>query len=308
MVALIGIDFANGLSITNSNDAFTAIRQIRTPWPLIVGEWGFTVVLMLIDISSLRMLVQKITPIGIIVWIISMIRVIGANVWTIWNITIRSGPLPSIGTAFMSVNLFAASIGRCHAKDAFTRFVGYTGLAAAVVALVSYVIGGAFAFVDGGEHSVLLIVTNGCGTNGTGCDYIIHMDMIEELEGGDFLAIIAWGFGTFFCVYLLGCFLWWVCKQTAEIGLGLRWGLKMMLAFLVFLAGGLAIAIAVLNSKTFVLTSTDCTNAVWVTNPIFGGGNYNCMDANITLPGSTTGFWDLWVADEIAIIRSVFAW
>lgn len=36
-------------------------------------------------------------------------------------------------------------------------------------------------------------------------------------------------------------------------------------------------AVAVLNSKTYALTATDCTNAVWVTDPIFELGNYNCV-------------------------------
>lgn len=60
-----------------------------------------------------------------------------------------------------------------------------------------------------------------------------------------------------------------------------------------------------LNSKTYVLTSTDYTNAVWVTDPIFGGGSYACVDRSITLPGSTTGFWDLWASDEIAILTDM---
>jgi hypothetical protein len=91
-----------------------------------------------------------------------------------------------------------------------------------------------------------------------------------------------------------------MCRPTATLITSQKLGAnyKFAVFVLVFYSGGAAIAIAVLNSKTFVLTSTYCT--------VIGDPDYSgCGEANITLAGSATGFWDLWVEDEIAIIRSV---
>ena len=117
--------------------------------------------------------------------------VIGAIAGTLRNIIIQSRPLPSIGVAFMSLGLFGVSIGRCNIKDTFTRFNGYTGVVSSGVALVLFIIGGAFPWANDGQHSVLLIAVNACGSvEGNTCFQTI--DSTEELEGGDLLATVVW--------------------------------------------------------------------------------------------------------------------
>lgn len=45
----------------------------------------------------------------------------------------------------------------------------------------------------------------------------IPMDNMEELEGGDFLAIVIWGLGVFFCVFTWIFMLSWIREPIAAV-------------------------------------------------------------------------------------------
>jgi hypothetical protein len=76
-----------------------------------------------------------------------------------------------------------------------------------------------------------------------------------------------------------------------------------VIGFITFYGGAAGLAAAILSSQQFVASGLDCTNVVSHRN-----GYSGCVEANVTLAGSISGFWDEWARNKAAVAESLFTW
>jgi hypothetical protein len=80
------------------------------------------------------------------------------------------------------------------------------------------------------------------------------------------------------------------------------------LFFAVLIGGALTVVGAGLNSGAYVASYVYCENVTEITQGFDSGSYTGCMAANITFPGSISGFWDIWVEDKRRVAWSLFVW
>lgn len=293
------------------NGAFTATRQIHTPWPIVVGQLVLSIILILTECGTIARPATKLGTKSTIVWMVNMVRVLGSIGWTLRNILNQTSSLPSSGVVVMCMHLLITSVGSIGLGHDFTRLASYAGVASSIIGLVLYIVGGFYCFKYDGYQSILLVTTIGCVNYFDNlfqliCTQLTPMQQITQSTNGDEAAVIAWGIGVFWTVLVFLGFLVWFCRRTNEASADFRAYGYGIFIFLTFLGIAGAITASVLQSTAYTSTQTlDCRNTTFEPDQ---GGYSGCVWANITLQGSKWGFWNQWSESKIAILNSIFVW
>jgi hypothetical protein len=266
-------------------DDVTVVSIIRTPWPIVLGQ-----VILSIIIAARGSMVWspgKLSRLKQALWAIGLVRAVGALVYQVMDIAESNEIIPSVGTSVTLGTLlvrsfeFNAGIG--------AQILSYLSISIASLGLLLYTINGTLAWVLRNDANVSLILVS------------------EDQEYyywtmSDWMARFSWIAGAFFPPFMVLCpiFISFCCggrscrrswKDDEDTRAKYFRRTRMATNFIIVVGGMAACISAVLNAAGGLL----------------GSSTTLCGDY-LTLPGSASGFWDVWTQDKLAVVRSLFTW
>lgn len=144
---------------------------------------------------------------------------------------------------------------------------------------------------------------------------------IRNITTGDYFFLVSlWlffaalgFFGAATCYLEIFTLLWNECRgrghaRSLLFKLAFYRAFTVLLFFALLIGGALTVVGAGLNSRAYVASYVDCENATEITQGIDTGYYAGCIAANISFPGSVSGFWDIWVQDKRRVAWSLFTW
>jgi hypothetical protein len=121
-----------------------------------------------------------------------------------------------------------------------------------------------------------------------------------QSTSGDFASFVEYGIGGVALAWVL--FFAFVARNRGVSSGTQHRRIKFFrnVAVIAAIVGGVpALTTAILRSQSVVITDAPCG----------APSGFNCSaSGDFTLPGSPSGFWDLWASDELGILKSIFAW
>jgi hypothetical protein len=189
----------------------------------------------------------------------------------------------------------------------------YASIFVFIIGSLLYIVVGSYAINKGLSNSMFLIVTTGCDDT---CLNQYTEQKLHLLSGGDLLRQFGWGISSFLLGIYAGIqpFLmaYAACKyRILQMPLyAMVYPLRGFMVMMIVLGGGFAIAGSILDRRASTGTFYDCTNASLT--PITGGLGamvyWPCVQSTISFPGSSSGFWVLWVRNKLAVLEGLVVW
>ncbi|KAI9856274.1 MAG: hypothetical protein M1813_009193 [Trichoglossum hirsutum] len=236
-----------------------------------------------------------------------MVETIVGTGFQIHDVATKQYGYPDVTLALNAGTLLACSLGFTSGVAAL--ILSFTGIGFSILGLVFYATNGILNWKKNsfGSGSVELVVFEGCdGLQNTllgeiKCTQVEFMQHLQKHTASDYISLISWYIGflvmVIWCgIHFLGSIGRWKSQRESTVKKTL-W----CVGNTVVLAGILIVIAAVLNTRRYTTGFIDCSQAYSV-----DGGFGGCTQANITLPGSPSGFWAAWAADKARVARSLF--
>jgi hypothetical protein len=152
---------ARSLNITAETPAATITQLIFTPWPIVLGQAAFSVMIMVFELNTIGTGFVSPAKWGVL-YTFNMIRGLGAVVWMVEDIK-AGGKIPSLGVALVMLAL----LGSCALTfkwNEFHRALGCIGHVVCFAGLGLYTANGILSIVHNGfpGNYITVVVTMGC--------------------------------------------------------------------------------------------------------------------------------------------------
>ncbi|OCK72903.1 hypothetical protein K432DRAFT_411251 [Lepidopterella palustris CBS 459.81] len=336
-MALVGSCFDHDISIpklvprnvavNTTTTAATAIRIVRTPWPIVTALMVFSCVLAAFSIrrtakdiersrikydsrghTNMKARLPDMPWLIAVIWFINFVRAIVALAYLLKDL-IHGKRLPSIGVLITFTSLMANATHIYEGKILY--YLGFISAGIAIVGCALYIVNGVLAWLFDANinKSVQLIVTVGCDGNlftlGNPLDYLcgnlLPTQLIYKVTPGDTAFFVGYYFGVFtlslvvlfpmirLCLKYICC-----AEQFEDYRVDMLQKARSGVFVVAFVGGMFAIISAVLNSQDYDASYLDCSH----TKPdqgYFSGCN---TTASILVPGGNAGFISIWAQER----------
>jgi hypothetical protein len=317
---------ARSLNITAETPAATITELIFTPWPIVLGQAIISIVLMAIELITMRP--DSVSPAKwAVLYTFNMIRGLGAVVWMVEDIE-AGGKIPSLGVVLVMLALYVSCFPPTN-WTGFHRALSLIGHAVCLAGLGLYTASGILSIVHNGFPGlyITVVVTMGCPDGLQSPDsifdntppYCAALQPNYEFKDTPDTALwpgFLWILGLYVAlmdfiflrtlVFLIRC-THPSLRTCSSVNYGVNYGVKRMATWFsmgfTFIGGMLAA-----GSALFMLTGTeesflDCRNAQQQSY-----GYTGCNQTSISLPASPSGHFTTWSSYWEAIVRSMFVW
>ncbi len=266
-----------------STPGTTIIIDLRTPWPMILGQTIFSLAMAWLGRGpkpkpSQETGLRPNPPLyKQIAWAVNLVRSIVAAIFQLIEITKGQREMPSVGEAIVLSTVLVSSY--TFETGIAAKVAGYIGAIASALGLMFYVSSGILTWVSNGLLSPCpsygIGLPPGCTIGNSTADAVPCQSITWEAMGaGDWMYLTAWCVGAFwFGLFVLIPYglSFFACKITQFDVSTIKW-----ISLYVMLFGGL-----------IACSSAACT-AVFAKDP--------------------SGYWDLWVQDKVQVTKSLFTW
>jgi hypothetical protein len=247
-------------------------------------------------------------------WVIGILRAAGAVVVLSVDIVQYRGIIPGPGASVTFGSILSGSyvFGGGWPMDAVSWLV----FGICTVGLLLYDVDGALGWALNGDanESVAVAIDVNCttiqGFTPGSCGPADSVQVFHYWTLGDWLARIGWAAGAFYFSFfvLIPVLLPLLWRSLAG---GCKGGMvklvqdaydrrvKVAIYYVVVIGGLAAIAGAGMNAGGETMNASPCVTI---------GGYDACHQLQFILPGSVSGFWDLWVQNWTAVAKSLFTW
>jgi len=268
--------------VTNVTSDGLEVRVIRTPWPMVVGQAIFSLIMAWFGLKPGGDSLENPPLYKQIIWVANILRAIAAAVSMAIDLAIGERDVPSVGVAI----IFGTVLGNSYQVDTgiMARFASYVGIFISIVGTLLYIAIGILAWVSNGFLTPC--PSAGISSNCANVTYTTTQDIVPcppimwQQTGGDWEYLGAWLAGA-----------WW-------------YGLFIMLLLLP-------------NLRTCQFFGSNPKGwARWVKRVNFHGmvlgGLCACISAVLNAifpsPSSASGFWDLWAQNKARVVELLFTW
>jgi hypothetical protein len=271
----------------DDDNSATIITIIHTPWPIVAGQAILSIIIALRSpwygaLDPRTGLPTHPSRFKQALWAIGLVRAVGALVFQVMDIAESNAIIPSVGTSITFGSLLSGSFQFNAGIGA--RILSYLGISIASLGLLLYTINGTLAWVLHNDANVSAILVFG--------DQVVYYWTM-----GDWLARISWIAGAFFffLIILSPIFPLFCCYRP-------RWKYNENTRATYFRRTAMATSFVIAVGGIAAIVSAGM-NA--------GGGpieSESMICGDFSLPGSVSGFWDVWTQDKVAVVRSLFTW
>ncbi|KAH0562429.1 hypothetical protein GP486_002881 [Trichoglossum hirsutum] len=304
--------------------SITALRSLRTPWPVVVSLLFITFSLALYEMSKLPgedtlnqprekpSSKERIVEIG--TYLFNSLRAVLSVILLARGIATGHYWGRGIGHLLNQANLLLSALHiDPHAPLPISYYFGIT---VAFFGVFLYFVSWLLAQINNQVSSVTGVVVLGGDSNPS--PNLLPLHKIHPQTLGDTLLAISWYLAMPFLLILpafmlasIDACLSTLCRRVPGITMGSNWPLRAFAKFTFFtvcVGGSLAVAAAVLNARTYTLNFVDCQNATRLTGLLYLRTPYGCLNANVTFPGDGRGFWETWRLHKTAVLESLITW
>jgi hypothetical protein len=291
-----------GIFYVASTDGALGIRRITTPWPIAAGKAAFSIGLY---IYGSRDRDTRSTSGGVsfaLKFLLNVLLSAGSIGFLVFYI-LHGGEMPNIGI-MLTLQTFTVLyyprgmvvlliLGTCIILAGMALFITSGALLLAKQGLDW---GSVYVGVQDGCPGGVNVLSDRCAAIGP---YIYSM-----LTDSDKFQIFGWVAGCFLGVLNISLLMGVLLSPGEHLASqDSNWALRTSDT-----AASLSLIFAIISQsvETASVSSQyyDCHNAT-----ILANGNWTgCVQETITFPGSSSGFWNIWVQDKLAIAQGTLAW
>jgi hypothetical protein len=297
-------------TVTNADGSLVAVREIFTPWPVVVCQLVWSLATSLYSRWESIKKKNEPTVLSGVVWSICAVQAAGTVVVTIHSIvvgfegkeggTVELWGLPSDGVVIVAANLLAASQIFLMTESRVAHACGIGGVILEILVGLSYLCGflalSNFQNVKTFPPPSVIVVVPDC-YQGPSCITDAKLTNADILNFGQYLvgAIVLGGVLILVSILMLSR----SRRNHREMGDDRIELLRTSAVAIAVIGGTLALATAILHSQSIVVDNVQCA----------GLSGFSCDNlGEFVMVGSPSGFLGLWASEKWSVIKSIFAW